>query len=153
MRTYELMLLIRSNPDEAVITQVTEQVTSLIEDKGGQVLKTNVWGRRKLAYPIDNQSDGFYVLLNLAVAPSALKDIEFELKLNENLLRHLFVKDETIDLPESQALASEEAASEEPVAEDAEETASEETATSTEEDAPEEVAEEPAEVEDATDEE
>ncbi len=144
MRTYELMLLIRSNPDEAAINQVTEQVTGLIEAQGGQILKTDVWGRRKLAYPIDNQSDGFYVLLNLAVAPSALKDIEFEMKLNENLLRYLFVKNETIDLPESQADASEEeAASEEPVSEEVEEEpAAEEETVSPEADAS---AEEPAE--------
>ncbi len=133
MRTYELMLLIRFNPDEAAINKVTEQVAGLIEAKGGQILKTDVWGKRKLAYPIDNQSDGFYVLLNLAVAPSALKDIEFEMKLNENLLRYMFVKNEAIDLPESQAdEAKDEAASEELAAEAAEEepAAEEETASS-----------------------
>jgi len=145
MRTYELMLLIRFNPDEAAINQVTEQVTGLIEAKGGQVLKTDVWGKRKLAYPIDNQSDGFYVLLNLAVAPSALKDIEFEMKLNENLLRYLFVKDETIAMPESLTDTSpEEAASEEPWVEEVEEElapAEEETAFIPEADA---LVEEPA---------
>ncbi|HEY85918.1 MAG TPA: 30S ribosomal protein S6 [Chloroflexi bacterium] len=149
MRAYELLLLIRFNPDEAAINQVTEQVTDLVEAKGGQILKTNVWGKRKLAYPIDNQSNGFYILLNLAVAPSALKDIEFEMKLNENLLRYLFVKDETIDLPESQADASEEAASEEPVSEEAEEeSAAEEDAASPEEDASAEESAEPTATDD-----
>ncbi len=149
MRAYELLLLIRFNPDEAAINQVTEQVTDLVEAKGGQILKTNVWGKRKLAYPIDNQSNGFYILLNLAVAPSALKDIEFEMKLNENLLRYLFVKDETIDLPESQADASEGAASEEPVSEEAEEeSAAEEDAASPEEDASAEESAEPTATDD-----
>ena len=149
MRTYELMLLIRSNPDEAAINQVTEQVTDLIEAKGGQILKTDVWGKRKLAYPIDNQSDGFYVLLNLAVAPAALKDIEFEMKLNENLLRYLFVKNETIDLPEGQTDASVEAASEEPLSEAAaEEPAAEEETVFPEADASTEEPAEPAATDD-----
>lgn len=129
MRDYELMLIVRSNLDEKGSAAVVEGVVELIKANDGDVAQAKMWGRRKLAYPIDNQTEGIYALLKLTVAPAAIKEIEFNLKLNESLLRYMFVKDDGINVVEELAETSEEAAGEEPVLEEepvAEEAVSEE---------------------------
>lgn len=91
MRNYELLLIVRAALDDAGVNGVVEAVTELIESHQGEVLATKPWGRRKLAYPIKKQGEGVYFLVRAAISPAALQEIEFSLKLNENLLRYLLV--------------------------------------------------------------
>ncbi len=116
MRTYELMVIFRPTLDESAVAAETEKVAELIQSNGGTVAQTKVWGRRKLAYAIDDQLEGSYVLYYLDLAPSALEPFEFNLKLDENVLRYMIVKSEGI----SEAEASAETVAE-PVAEATEE--------------------------------
>ena len=95
MRNYELLLLIRSTLDEAATTDAAKAVAELIEKQQGTISSTNVWGRRKLAYPIDKQLEATYILLKFATTPTNLPDLEFNLRLNEAILRYLLVRDET----------------------------------------------------------
>lgn len=103
MRDYELMLIVRSNLDEKVAVELVDAVAEQFKASGGQVTAIKNWGRRKLAYPINNQLDGIYFLLKVSVAPAAIKAIDFNLKLNENLLRYMFVKDEGFEAVEKPA--------------------------------------------------
>lgn len=103
MRDYELMLIVRSNLDEKVAGELVDAIAEQFKTSGGQVTAIKNWGRRKLAYPIKNQLDGIYFLLKVSVAPAAIKAIDFNLKLNENLLRHMFVKDEGFEAVEKPA--------------------------------------------------
>lgn len=113
MRDYELLLVIRSNLDEAGAVEVAQNIAEQIQNGEGKVTSTNVWGRRKLAYPIDKQIEAIYILLKFKAVPTILRGLEFDLKLNESLLRYMIVKDINPDSTELQEVAAEEVAPEE----------------------------------------
>jgi small subunit ribosomal protein S6 len=73
---------------QAVIGMVQE----LIESRGGAVTKVNFWGRRRLAYPINEIREGYYVFLNMDYPPQQLVELERSLHLNDRVIRHLVVR-------------------------------------------------------------
>ncbi len=94
MRRYELMLVIRpdvaDDKSQAVIDKVTRQITA----SGGQIIKVAPWGRRRLAYPIDRFREGSYHIILFAAPADALAELEHDLQINEEVLRHLVTRDE-----------------------------------------------------------
>lgn len=94
-RAYELTFIVRLDPNEEVINNTIEQVQSWVEaDDFGQVTKINRWGRRKLAYEIDKQRDGYYVQMDAEIEARNLPELERNLKLSASILRYLIVKPE-----------------------------------------------------------
>jgi small subunit ribosomal protein S6 len=93
-RAYELTFIVRlDGTDEATINNTVDQVRAWVEaDELGQVTKIERMGRRKMAYEIDKQRDGFYVLFNANIEPKALLEIERNLNLAPYVLRYLFVR-------------------------------------------------------------
>jgi small subunit ribosomal protein S6 len=93
-RAYELTFIVRlDGTDEATINNTVDQVRAWVEaDELGQVTKIDRMGRRKMAYEIDKQRDGFYVLFNANIEPKALLEIERNLNLAPYVLRYLFVR-------------------------------------------------------------
>jgi len=89
---YELMFIVRPEADSDAVTAVNEQVAGWIGAQGGEVLQTNVWGRRKLAFAIDKQTEGTYVLMTLRLAGLALAEVERNIRLHEQVLRYMFVR-------------------------------------------------------------
>jgi small subunit ribosomal protein S6 len=59
---------------------------------GGQVTQVDLWGRRRLAYPIRKQSEGQYILMQTQMTPSAMREIERNLRLNEQILRFQIIR-------------------------------------------------------------
>lgn len=92
MNEYELMYIVRPEADSDAVAAVNEQVASWIGGQGGEIVKTNVWGRRKLAYAIDKQTEGTYVVVDLKLAGEALAEVERNVKLHERVLRYLFIR-------------------------------------------------------------
>lgn len=94
MRRYELMLVIRPDvPDDrsqAIIDRTTRQITTA----GGQIIKVAPWGRRRLAYPIDRFREGSYHIVLFLAPADALVELEHNLQINEEVLRHLLTRDE-----------------------------------------------------------
>jgi small subunit ribosomal protein S6 len=92
MPDYELVTVLAPTlDDEAVQTQV-EAVTRRIEQLGGQVVKTEGWGRRTLAYPIKKYHEGHYVLFNVQMPAKSVAELERDLKIAEPVIRHLVVR-------------------------------------------------------------
>jgi|FLYN01.1.fsa_nt_gi small subunit ribosomal protein S6 len=92
-RAYELTFIVRNDPNEEVINNTINQVQSWVEaDQLGEVKKIDRWGRRKLAYEIDKQRDGYYVYMEADMDPKNLKELERNLKLSQSILRHLIVR-------------------------------------------------------------
>ncbi len=91
MNEYELGVILHPDLEEADVTPAVETISGYVESNGGKVTSVNVWGRRSLAYPIGKQTQGTYVFLNTQIAPSALKEIDRNLKLDEKVLRFLMV--------------------------------------------------------------
>ncbi len=92
MNEYELMFIVHPEADSDAVTSVNEQVTAWIGAQGGEVLQTNVWGRRKLAFAIDKHSEGTYVVMTLRLAGPALAEVERNIRLHERILRYIFVR-------------------------------------------------------------
>jgi small subunit ribosomal protein S6 len=96
MRPYEVTFIVRLDvADENQVNATIEQVRGWIEAESlGQVKKIDRWGRRKLAYEIDKQREGFYVLMESQIEPKALREIERNLNLSPFILRHLVINPE-----------------------------------------------------------
>ena len=89
LRPYELLVIVDPRPTDdevaALLTQVGEQAKSL----GIEVDKVDNWGKRRLAYDIRKQREGTYAVFEAKAEPSMVKELERQLRLNENVLRFL----------------------------------------------------------------
>ncbi len=92
MRDYELVLIISPEVAEEEVPNTLEKVNKVITSRGGTVVDTNQWGRRKLAYPIKRFTEGNYVLTRFQLEPELVREVEETLKVSEEVLRHLIVK-------------------------------------------------------------
>ena len=77
--------------DEAVST-ATERVRSYVASKGGEVRSLEPWGRRRLAYPIQRYHEGNYHIAHLTLGPEQALELDRNLKLNEQVIRHMIVR-------------------------------------------------------------
>jgi len=92
MREYELTIIVRSDIEEPDLMTLTDRVKALITDQGGEVAKLELWGTRRLAYPIQQVREGQYVFMVTQLPPQALAEVDRGIKLIEDILRHLFVR-------------------------------------------------------------
>jgi small subunit ribosomal protein S6 len=92
MREYELTFIVRSDIEEPDLTVLVDRVKALITDIGGEVVKLEPWGPRRLAYPIQHMWEGQYVFMVLQLPPQSVAEIDRGIKLIEEILRHLFVR-------------------------------------------------------------
>lgn len=97
MRTYELMYVIDPRTSEQEAEAVNEAVRKLVTDNGASITKEDDWGRRKLAYPIDKQTEGRYVLMYLHAekAFEGVPELERRLEQSDKVLRYLTVRTDT----------------------------------------------------------
>ena len=92
MRDYEVLYIVRADLDDDKVADAVKRVNTLIERSGGTVERTNLWGKRKLAYEVKHQKEGSYVLQDFQVAPERVPELEAALKITEEVLRHLIVR-------------------------------------------------------------
>lgn len=88
-RDYELALIINPEVSEEETRAVLDRVEQIVATYGGQVVRVNQWGRRRLAYPIERQRDGFYVFIDMILTPETVIELERTLKVSETVLRHM----------------------------------------------------------------
>ena len=105
MRDYELMVVLDPNLDEAAIDALNARIQTMSTQRGGTIENVDVWGRRRLAYPIGRYRDGVYILYRMQLPPTAAVEIERALKLTESVIRHLLVRAEGL-APAAAAAAS-----------------------------------------------
>ncbi|MCK8816642.1 30S ribosomal protein S6 [Natroniella sulfidigena] len=94
MTKYETMLIISPDLDEETTEATVEKVTSVIEDSEGEVLKLDKWGTKELAYEINDQSAGYYTVVNFTAEPATLDELERIYRIDDNIMRYLILKDE-----------------------------------------------------------
>lgn len=92
MRDYELVTIWNPDLGEDNVSDALERLTSAVAARGGEVTDTNTWGRRRLAYHINRRAEGIYVVMQLKLEPRRAADLEAQLRLNEDVLRHLLVR-------------------------------------------------------------
>ncbi len=99
MRDYELVMIVSPEVDDDAVTSTVERVQQFIAEQGGQVKEVTPWGRRRLAYAIDRHREGSYVVAQLSLDPQRLQALEENLKLADDVIRHLVVKLEEEKVP------------------------------------------------------
>lgn len=90
--SYEALFIVKPNLTEEATAAVVSKFTQLIADNGGTVENVNEWGKRRLAYPIDDLTEGYYVLVNFkgeATLPLELKRV---FGITDEIMRHLVVR-------------------------------------------------------------
>jgi small subunit ribosomal protein S6 len=92
MRIYEDLFIVKPDAAEQEIDQFIEQIQQLITGSGGAVDKTEKWGVRKLAYRIQKQNDGYYILMQFSSSPETVKEIERRFRVSDLVLKFLTVR-------------------------------------------------------------
>ncbi len=92
MRNYELVLVLNPEIADENVGAVTERVGQWIAASGGELVSTNPWGRRRLAYPIREQREGNYIVTQVRMSPKAATELERNLSISDDVLRHLLVR-------------------------------------------------------------
>ena len=94
MNKYELMFIIDPVLDDEKKDAVVETVKGIIA-ASGEVAETDIWGLKKLAYPIQKKTEGYYVVMQFAATPDLPKELDRRLRISDNVMRHIIVsKDE-----------------------------------------------------------
>ena len=89
MTEYEILLLLDPELAEEKQADVVARLRDLIEKGGGTFERHDVWGRRKLAYPIDKKEEGIYHLLSFTSSPETLDELSRVLKIDDDVMRHM----------------------------------------------------------------
>lgn len=115
MRKYELTYLISDEISESDLNKVTGKVAGYIAELGGEINKEEIWGRRKLAYPIRKQDFATYVTIFFGLPADKVKEFDREMRLTQAILRHLLIVREFNE--EKLALSAEDIAAAQEIAE------------------------------------
>ena len=92
MDVYEAMLIVIPELDEEQVENTISRFRTIIERTGGEPREANHWGRRKLAYEIDNRKDGYYVVMEFTAGERTLVELKRILRVSDDVLRHMVVK-------------------------------------------------------------
>ena len=92
MPYYESVFIARPDISAAQVEALTESLTSITSENGGSVTKNEYWGLKTLTYRIKKNRKGHYSLLNLDAPPAAIKELERNMLLNEDILRYMTIR-------------------------------------------------------------
>ncbi len=91
-RDYELGFILNPEVSEEQSNAILERIQQIVNNNDGQVVRINQWGRRRLAYPIQHQRDGFYVFFDMILTPETVSELDRNLKVTEEILRHIIIR-------------------------------------------------------------
>ena len=91
-RTYEVMYIAAPETGDEDVTKLNEAIEQLIEKEGGSVVKTEVMGRRKLAYPIKKKTEGHYTLFEIEGSGQEIAELERRFRVNDAIIRYITVR-------------------------------------------------------------
>lgn len=87
MRRYEVMIILDPSQDERTVAPSLDKFLEGVRNDGGKVEEVDVWGKRRLTYPIDKKEEGIYVVVNLECESDSVQELDRRLNLNDNVLR------------------------------------------------------------------
>lgn len=94
MKKYEVMYIIRPNIEDEAKKALVERFNTILTDNGADSVETKDWGKRRLAYEINDFRDGYYQLVNVVAAPAAVEEFSRLAKISEDIIRHIVIKQE-----------------------------------------------------------
>ncbi|HEY87315.1 MAG TPA: 30S ribosomal protein S6 [Dehalococcoidia bacterium] len=92
LQDYELVLIVSPEVGDEALDATIDNVSKFITGSGGTISNVERWGKRRLAYPIKHFREGSYVLTQFRLKPVLSKEFETNLRISEEVLRHLLVK-------------------------------------------------------------
>lgn len=92
MNVYETVFILRQDLSESQVKEATEKYSSILENNGGKILKTEQWGLRTLAYRIRKNRRGHYILIESEAPGEAVIELERLMRLDEDILRSMTLK-------------------------------------------------------------
>ncbi len=92
MREYEALYIVKPNYDEEQYAQFVEKYNALIQNNGGEIIKVEPWGKRRLAYEIDKLREGYYVLVRFNAEADLPAELERNFKIADEIMRYLVVR-------------------------------------------------------------
>ena len=93
MNKYETVIIINPTLDEAATKAVIEKFTAMINESG-KVESTEEWGKKRLAYPINKQNEGYYVLINFSSNPEFIDELERVYNITDDVIKHMVVRND-----------------------------------------------------------
>jgi len=121
MRRYETICITRPSLGETEITAIIDRSNSLIEGDGGSIIILDKWGLKRLAYPIEKETQGYYIYTEYAGTPKAVAEMERLYRIDDKVLKYLTVKlEENCDPVAAKKAAEKKAAEKEAAAGEAE---------------------------------
>jgi small subunit ribosomal protein S6 len=92
LRDYEMVVILSPEIGDDVVGESLERLSQNVTTRGGEVVEVNHWGRRRLAYPIKRHLEGNYVVSQIKLDPGQVPDLESNLRISEEVIRHLIVR-------------------------------------------------------------
>ncbi len=89
---YEKVILLLPTLSEEEVQEAVKKISSIITDNGGEILKIDNWGKRKLAYKLNKQNTGYYVLFLFKAPPSAIKKMEEFYRVYDPVFKFMIIK-------------------------------------------------------------
>lgn len=97
MAFYESTFITRQDMSRADITKLTDQLSAIVSDSGGKVIKNEYWGLKSLAYKIEKNRKGHYTMLGYEAPADTVKELERNMRINEDIIRNLTVRIEEME--------------------------------------------------------
>ncbi|MCX7543721.1 MULTISPECIES: 30S ribosomal protein S6 [Corynebacterium] len=87
MRQYELMIILDPSQDERTVAPSLDKFLEVVRKENGTVEKVDIWGKRRLQYPINKKEEGIYAVIELTCEPATVQELDRLLNLNDSILR------------------------------------------------------------------
>lgn len=97
MAFYECTFVARPDLSKADVQKLTDGFSKIVTDNNGTIIKTEYWGLRQLAYKINKMAKGHYTMLGIEASPTALKELERNLGISEDIIRTMTVRVDAMD--------------------------------------------------------
>lgn len=94
VRHYEVMVILDPSQDERTVAPSLDKFLEIVRKDKGTVEKVDIWGKRKLAYPIEKKHEGIYAVLNLKCESATVLELDRRLSLSDTVLRTKVLRDE-----------------------------------------------------------
>jgi small subunit ribosomal protein S6 len=87
MRKYEIMLILPAEADDKVVETVAGRISQVLAQRGGAISKVDKWGKRRLAYELNRQPEGYYLIVESEAEPESIKELDRVLALADDVIR------------------------------------------------------------------
>lgn len=94
MRKYEIMYVVRPNIEEDAKKALIERFEEILTSNGAEIIESKDWGKRRLAYEINDFKEGFYQIVRVKSTDEATNEFDRLAKINDDIIRHIVIREE-----------------------------------------------------------